>query len=166
MQTVKQIAQSVGVTPQSVRNEIKKQGIVTLQSKGVAKAKQAKQALFVTDEDADRIKSAIIDRRKTNTQSKDVAKTKQAQQSETVVVAIISKELEVKNEQIKALQEENKALLAQVAQLNQTVTELNKTAQQAQALHYESQQRLEDKRGFFQRLADAFKKSPQNTERG
>lgn len=165
MQTVKQIAQSVGVTPQSVRNEIKKQGIKTAQNKYVAKDKQIRQTIVVADEDAERIKTAILDRREMKEQSKEIAKEKQNKQNNTALFAMIEKELEFKNGQINALQEENKALLEQVAQLNQTVTDLNrtitdlnKTAQQAQALHHEAQQRLEDKRGFFQRVADVFKK--------
>lgn len=134
MKTVKEIAEELGVSRQSVHNEMSRQGIRKLSSKPGA-------AALLDDNEAALIIKAFQDRR--NKAVKQV--TVKSQSTIDTLIDILKTDIDAKNRQIEALQEENKAFLEQLEKANQTIEDLQKTIQQAQFLHAETIQQITQK---------------------
>lgn len=130
MRTIKELSEQLKVTPQSVRNEVERQSISTMKSKG-------SRGFFVSDEDADRIIAAFRERQAAAAAGKPKPKSKQ----ENDLLLFLQKEIETKNTLIEQLTQQNAAL---TAALENTTASLHA----AQALHAGTiQERLETKDG-------------------
>ena len=117
MQTVKEVAAELGVTPQTIRNVIAKQNILPKQGK-------TKHAFLLSEDDVTLIKSALSEK----SENKRKTKTTQKQNKNDTLLLLLQNELEAKNKQSEMLQEEN-------ARLTDTLAKTAESLQAAQALH-------------------------------
>lgn len=170
MKTVKDIALELGVSRQAVHKEVKRQSL------NLSTCKPGEQ-LTLTDEEADRIKQAFIERReKISRQSSTVnhkldnlttgqldrpvvsykSSVEAAQQR---YIDFLEEQLRAKDEQIGKCQEECKALTERLAESQEALNTAQDMAKAAQALHAGTiQQQIEDKKGFFYKVSAFFRK--------
>lgn len=162
MKTVKDLMNELGVSDQTIRNEAKNQNI--------AQIKKGKFFYF-GDEDAEHIKTAILDRQNNKEARKKT--TKHDQQSK--YVNFLLDEIKSKDEQIKLLQEEKVFLSKQLADVTESlkaeqasmrnVTESLKAAQvTAQTATLRIAQH--DERSWWQRLFGIRPKTDTGSQQG
>lgn len=145
VKTIKQLAEELNVTPQAVRDEVRRQGIQTNKADDKVNGK-AKQSITLLDDDADRIIKAFLERR----DAKQSKKNDDAKQSEKTLFAALQSQIEEKNRQIEELKEENRKLLdaletaqALARDAQEIATRAQGMAQAAQALHAGTMHQIE-----------------------
>ena len=141
MKTIKQIADEIGVSKQTIRNEVYRQG---LQSSLQSSAKG-----FAVDEETEkRIVTAILERRaakQPQTLPPNLPQTLPPNFAVNFAVDL-QKELDEKNAQIERLQKENAELLKQNAATAAALENVTQALRAAQALHAGTmQERIEEK---------------------
>ena len=125
MKTIRQIATECGVSEQAVRAWCRRNNV----------AKDAKGS-FAIDES---IKTAIyqhyrvVERKEVSQPAKASCET--CETSETVLIAMLQKELDLKSEQLAVKDKQIEELNARLAESNAALVAAQQTAQAAQALH-------------------------------
>lgn len=124
MRTIKELADELNVSPQTVRNEYRKQNENKIENK------RGKE-ICLSDEAAERIKSAILERHENKSKTK-----------EDTFVLFLQSEIDVKNQQISALEKQIEAMQGQVSGLQEqtkiltaALENVTESLRAAQALH-------------------------------
>lgn len=153
MKTIRELSEQLKVTPQSVRNELQRQGIATLQN-------GSGRGFVVSDEDAERIKKAFAERQESKAQGKRQSKNAYFDAKQKELLLLLQRELDEKTAHIQQQDERIERQEERIDRLTATVQEqtenmkaltaaLENTTQAlhaAQALHAGTiQERLETK---------------------
>ena len=143
MKTIAQIAEELGVTPQTIRNEIERQSLRNF-------CQKSGRSFCIDEEGERRIKSAIVDRKQNKSKTKfGVVDAKHLQKDDTLLL-LLREELTAKNAQIEELQrqrrEQEERHAREIAALTAALENVSASLKAAQALHAGTlQERLEAK---------------------
>lgn len=143
MKTIAQIAEELGVTPQTIRNEIERQSLRSF-------CQKSGRSFCIDEEGERRIKSAIVDRKQNKSKTKfGVVDAKPLQNDDTLLL-LLREELTAKNAQIEELQrqrrEQEERHAREIAALTAALENVSASLKAAQALHAGTlQERLEAK---------------------
>lgn len=143
MKTIAQIAEEMGVTPQTIRNEIERQSLRSF-------CQKSGRSFCIDEEGERRIKSAIVDRKQNKSKTKfGVVDAKPLQNDDTLLL-LLHEELTAKNAQIEELQrqrrEQEERHAREIAALTAALENVSASLKAAQALHAGTlQERLEAK---------------------
>lgn len=143
MKTIAQIAEELGVTPQTIRNEIERQSLRSFCQKSGRN--------FCIDEEGERrIKSAIVDRKQNKSKTKFGVVDAKPLQNDDALLLLLREELTAKNAQIEELQrqrrEQEERHAREIAALTAALENVSASLKAAQALHAGTlQERLEAK---------------------
>lgn len=144
MKTIAQIAEELGVTPQTIRNEIERQSLRSF-------CQKSGRSFCIDEEGERRIKSAIVDRKQNKSKTKfGVDFAKPLQKEEGTLLLVLREELAAKNAQIEELQrqrsEQEERHAREIAALTAALENVSASLKAAQALHAGTlQERLEAK---------------------
>ena len=143
MKTIAEIAEELGVTPQTIRNEIERQSLRNF-------CQKSGRSFCIDEEGERRIKSAIVDRKQNKSKTKfGVVDAKPLQNDDTLLL-LLREELTAKNAQIEELQrqrrEQEERHAREIAALTAALENVSASLKAAQALHAGTlQERLEAK---------------------
>ena len=143
MKTIAEIAEELGVTPQTIRNEIERQSLRSF-------CQKSGRSFCIDEEGERRIKSAIVDRKQNKSKTKfGVVDAKPLQNDDTLLL-LLREELTAKNAQIEELQrqrrEQEERHAREIAALTAALENVSASLKAAQALHAGTlQERLEAK---------------------
>ncbi len=155
MKTIRELSEQLKVTPQSVRNELQRQGIATLQN-------DSGRGFVVSGEDAERIIKAFAERQESKAQGQRQSKNAYFDAKQKELLLLLQRELDEKAAHIRQQDERIERQEERIDRLTATVQEQaenmkaltaaleNTTAslKAAQALHAGTiQERLETKDG-------------------
>lgn len=148
MKTVKDLANELGVSDQTIRNEAKNQNIT--------QTKKGKYYYF-GDDDAERIITAISSR----TSSKRFDKKTQNSNQTNDFVKLLEKELEAKNAQIERLEKDKAFLMKQLEDSAEALKAVQESLRAAQVIAQTATLRIpqHDERSWWQRLFGIRKKA-------
>lgn len=148
MKTAKELAKALGVSTQTVRNEATNQNIVS--------TRQGKFFYFV-DDDAERIKEAILERQN----DKETKKRGERSNQQSDYIALLLKEIASKDKQIELLQGEKAALSQQLTTAQETLKDVTESLKAAQVIAQTATLRIaqHDERSWWQRLFGIRKKA-------
>lgn len=143
MKTIAQIAEELGVTPQTIRNEIERQSLRSF-------CQKSGRSFCIDEEGERRIKSAIVDRKQNKSKTKFGVVDAKPLQNDDALLLLLREELTAKNAQIEELQrqrsEQEERHAREIAALTAALENVSASLKAAQALHAGTlQERLEAK---------------------
>lgn len=116
MKTIKELSEQLKVTPQSVRNELQRQGIATLQN-------GSGRGFVVSDEDAERIKKAFAERQESKAQGQRQSKNAHFDAKQKELLLLLQRELNEKTAHIRQQDERIERQEERIDRLTATVQE-------------------------------------------
>ena len=143
MKTIAEIAEELGVTPQTIRNEIERQSLRSF-------CQKSGRSFCIDEEGERRIKSAIVDRKQNKSKTKFGVVDAKPLQNDDALLLLLREELTAKNAQIEELQrqrsEQEERHAREIAALTAALENVSASLKAAQALHAGTlQERLEAK---------------------